>query len=60
MKVGSARLMASRLLIDLHPRWLHVQGVGALAERLWRIGGISDGVMVAAWLHDIGYARMAC
>ena len=54
--VSKARLMAARLLIDLHPRWSHVQGVGALAERLRHLGAISDQVVVAAWLHDIGYA----
>jgi len=34
-------------------RWQHVQAVGRLAEGL--LPAIGDRVVVAAWLHDIGY-----
>ena len=56
MLLRSARALAVRHLIDLSPRWQHVQGVGTLAERLWRLGAISEAVAAAAWVHDLGYA----
>ena len=38
-------------------RWLHVQAVGRSAEEL-RVRGfdVSEAVVMAAWLHDVGYA----
>lgn len=42
---------------SLGDRWLHVMGVGMAAETLaCDTGGIGDEVVVAAWLHDVGYA----
>jgi len=35
------------------PRWQHVQAVGAVAEGL--LPAIGDQVVVASWLHDVGY-----
>lgn len=38
-------------------RWLHVHGVAELAIQLRDKNlGLSDAVVAAAWLHDVGYA----
>ena len=38
-------------------RWLHVQAVGRSAEELRARGfDVSEAVVMAAWLHDVGYA----
>lgn len=39
-------------LATLGRRWAHVQAVAAVAQKL----DVSDDVVDAAWLHDIGYA----
>lgn len=54
--VAAARELASAHLDGNEPRWSHVRGVGALAERLAADGLVSEQVTGAAWLHDIGYA----
>ena len=52
---------AERLLGDLPDRWLHVQGVAAVARRV----GVTfsphdrDALIAAAYLHDVGYAAVA-
>jgi hypothetical protein len=58
MDVERARQLAERLLADALPeRWAHVQAVAATAHRLTtRIAQTADASVVAAWLHDIGYA----
>ena len=38
-------------------RWLHLQAVGRSAEELGVRGiDVSEAVVMAAWLHDVGYA----
>lgn len=52
--VGDARRLASTCLASVKgPRWAHVQAVGFGAEEL--LPGIGELVVVAAWLHDVGY-----
>jgi putative nucleotidyltransferase with HDIG domain len=53
-----AHQLAERLLADALPeRWAHVQAVAATAHRLTtRITQKAEASVVAAWLHDIGYA----
>lgn len=49
-----ARSLARACLASVEgPRWAHVQGVGLAAEEL--LPKISERVVVAAWLHDVGY-----
>jgi HD superfamily phosphodiesterase len=39
-------------------RWLHVQAVGRSAEELRARGlDVSDDLVMAAWLHDVGYGK---
>lgn len=59
MYVADAAAIAEDLVGDLHPRWEHVQGVGQAAEQLARTHGVAQRVVVAAWLHDIGYGDLA-
>jgi putative nucleotidyltransferase with HDIG domain len=50
-------LAGSELAVALPRRWLHVQAVAAQAARLSAVPGVArDVLVVAAWLHDIGYA----
>ncbi len=58
VKVVDARDLASRKLAQVLPRrWQHVKAVAAQAGRVCdRLGGSSDLLVAAAWLHDIGYA----
>ncbi|MEV8026827.1 HD domain-containing protein [Cellulosimicrobium funkei] len=49
--------VASEYLSGLGRRWGHVLGVGRLADMLGAEGKISDDVVAAAWLHDLGYAE---
>jgi hypothetical protein len=56
--VARARELAESCLRDMGGRWLHVQAVGRWAEELQRRGlDVSDAVVVAAWLHDVGYGE---
>lgn len=52
-----ARELAESCLGGMGDRWLHVQAVGRSAEEL-RVRGfdVSEAVVMAAWLHDVGYA----
>lgn len=43
---------------ELPRRWAHTQGVAACARSLAQaLGENADLIEIAAWLHDIGYAR---
>jgi hypothetical protein len=56
--VARARELAESCLRDMGGRWLHVQAVGRWAEELQRRGlDVSNAVVVAAWLHDVGYGE---
>ena len=57
-----ARELAKTLLRKERPkRWLHTQGVSTRASELTRTVSKPDRVVliVAAWLHDVGYASVA-
>lgn len=57
---ADARSLAESLLADREPRWSHVTTVGRSAEALAASAGLPDRVVIAAWLHDIGYASTVC
>ena len=54
---ANARAVAGSCLQESGDRWLHVQAVGGSAEdlRAWS-SHVSEAVVMAAWLHDVGYA----
>lgn len=53
-----ARELSESCLGDMGDRWLHVQAVGRSAEELQKRGlDVSDAVVAAAWLHDVGYGK---
>lgn len=54
--VEHSRELAAAHLSALGNRWLHVQAAGRRAEELRDRGLVDDGMVSAAWLHDIGYA----
>ena len=54
---GEAEQLATRLLADLPVRLAHVRGVASIASEIADRAPISELVVSAAWLHDIGYAR---
>lgn len=54
--VTQAQDMARQHDGHMHPRWENLQAVGRRAEELAESAGLSDWVVVAAWVHDIGYA----
>jgi len=58
MGVARARELARGFLQHDPDRWLHVQEVAARAEELRPAVAAADGpvLVVAAWLHDIGYS----
>lgn len=50
------RILARRCVGSLDRRWSHVKAVGRTAEQLAkRTELVSDDVVRAAWLHDVGY-----
>ncbi|MBN9792521.1 phosphohydrolase [Pseudonocardia sp. TMWB2A] len=55
---GEARSLAQQLLEPLHRRWAHVQAVAEKARELSPAVDEQDRelLVVAAWLHDIGYS----
>jgi hypothetical protein len=58
-QIERAALVAEQQLAGVLPRrWAHVQAVGVKAERVSRVLDPVDGrdLVVAAWLHDVGYA----
>ena len=58
MGAARARELARGFLQHDPDRWLHVQEVAARAEELRPAVAAADGpvLVVAAWLHDIGYS----
>ena len=55
--VERCRELAHELVGDMHPRWEHLSAVGRLAEGLAeRHAQVSERVVMAAWLHDVGYS----
>jgi hypothetical protein len=54
---AARHLAVQELAVVLPRRWRHVQAVAARAERLSRLPDVcGELLLVAAWLHDIGYA----
>jgi len=57
MTVRDAAALAERLLAEALPRrWRHVRSVARRARWVARKLSLSDNVIAAAWLHDVGYA----
>ncbi|GAB77855.1 metal dependent phosphohydrolase [Austwickia chelonae] len=56
MTVDTARDLARTLVGEMGRRWEHVQAVGQRAEELGDCCDLPEHVIVAAWLHDVGYA----
>jgi HD domain len=50
------RLAESKLALPLERRWRHVQSVARRARWAAGILSLREELVVAAWLHDIGYA----
>lgn len=52
-----ARDLAEELIGEMMPRWRHLSRVGQAAEQLsdWS-PRVPETIVVAAWLHDVGYA----
>jgi len=60
VRCAAAQQTAARLLEPLGDRWLHTVGVARRAAELAEPLGLEADVLVAAaWLHDVGYARVA-
>ncbi|MGD9531981.1 MAG: HD domain-containing protein [Dehalococcoidia bacterium] len=57
--IAEAESLAEELLAPLGNRWLHTQAVAVRAQELADAVPDEDRdlLVVAAWLHDIGYAR---
>src|SRR5687768_5402218 len=57
MEQLDAERTAKRILAAIQPRWTHVQGVAAAADRIVSATPeMGSAVVEAAWLHDVGYA----
>lgn len=57
MDVGDAAELARvKLAVALPRRWRHVKSVGRRARWVAKQLSLSDELVAAAWLHDIGYA----
>lgn len=57
MEVDDAAKLAESLLADTLPRrWRHVRSVARRARWVAKQLSLSDDLVAAAWLHDIGYA----
>ena len=57
MTASRAQEMARGLLAEALPRrWAHVQGVAGKAQRVAASLALSEALVAAAWLHDVGYA----
>jgi len=58
--VPQARDLSRKLLSKMPKRWAHTTGVAAEVTRLYRALQMdqddAEGVLAAAWLHDIGHA----
>jgi hypothetical protein len=55
-RLAWARATASRYIEPLGRRWQHVQAVAALARRISVRDEASETLVMAAYLHDVGYA----
>ena len=56
--VARARIVAESCLYGTGNRWLHVRAVGRSAENFRARGlEVSDVLVMAAWLHDVGYGE---
>lgn len=53
---AAAAKIAHELVGELHPRWEHLQALGRQAEAIAATTDFPERVVVAAWLHDIGYS----
>lgn len=56
LTIDEARQLAGDRISMLRRRWDHVAAVGRLAESLADSAGLPERIVVAAWLHDVGYA----
>jgi len=57
MDVDDAAELAGTMLAEALPRrWRHVRSVARRARWVAKELSLSDDLVVAAWLHDIGYA----
>src|SRR5215469_9560210 len=57
MDVDEAAKLARMMLAEALPRrWRHVRSVARRARWVAKTLGLSDDLVAAAWLHDIGYA----
>jgi hypothetical protein len=54
--VNAAQLAEEKLAISLPRRWRHVRAVARRARWVSEQLGLSEELVAAAWLHDIGYA----
>lgn len=55
--VDRSKELARELVLGMGSRWSHLVSVGHKAERLAESSDlVSDDLVSAAWLHDIGYA----
>lgn len=53
--VREAEAIAKDLVGGIRPRWAHVRAAGRTAEQLVERAGLPERVVVAVWLHDVGY-----
>jgi predicted hydrolase (HD superfamily) len=53
----AARLAEKMLAAELPRRWLHVRSVARRARWTAKQLSLSEDLVAAAWLHDIGYAQ---
>lgn len=60
-RVSVARALAQAQLVDSDDRWRHTVGVARRAEYLASTVPVDDHeiLLIAAWLHDIGYSPTA-
>ena len=57
MEIEDAAKLAEMLLAEELPRrWRHVRSVARRARWVAKKLSLSDDLVAAAWLHDIGYA----
>ncbi|WP_068426747.1 HD domain-containing protein [Janibacter terrae] len=54
--VDEAKRLAKHFVEPLGRRWLHVQSVAACAADVAARAHLTEDLVAAAWLHDIGYA----
>ena len=53
---GAQELAEAKLAVSLPRRWRHVRSVARRARWVAKELSLSDDLVAAAWLHDIGYA----